>query len=599
MIDYSILPLMAILVSAAFGAVSIAWNSDRRSTRSMGALFLAVSLWALVDLLASMESDPEWARFWMRWTHLGPLLIGPSMLWIVAQMLPHARGRLASEARITACACGAIGVGVGFLPGVIHEMVPTWYGWMPRYGPVSIALIPVEFALPVYAAVQAARFATRRSGLEGDRKRAAGLRISLVLSIGIAVPTEYVLPLLGVPFPRLGALGVAIASALVWLAVLHETEDLMLSPRGVARRILAELRDGVAFVDREGVILSVNARFAEMCGRGSAALTGAALRDLFDAPVDRVVAGVEDREAMMRTAAGHAIPVSLSSSVASGPHGDAIGIVLAVRDRRDIDDLRRQILSSGRLAAIGELAAGIAHEVNNPIAYIRSDLNLLAERAEEVRLAVARSTIGRDQQIVFERTRDRVQRALDRLAHVAQVVVDVREFAHVGGVDQGGSDPETVVESAMRLARMQRDGEVEMRVVRVVGGHPCDSGQELKQVLLVLLRTLAESAEKGASIEAEVRSDGRELGVTLDAGPLVAPADTLLSRFDALAAHVADPDRGELGLSSAAELLEQLGGRLSVEAASESRLRVGVSLPLFAQVGRRSSQRARDAGHPT
>ena len=583
MIDYSVLPLMAILVSAAFGAVSSSRDSERRATRSMGTLFLAIALWAGVDLLTYMESDPARAVAWMRWTHVGPLLIGPAALWIVAQMLPQSRGRLESQARVAGGVCLGVGVGVAFVPNVIVDMVPTWYGWMPRYGIVSILLIPLGLILPIHAAIQAARIAPRRDEIEGDRKRVAGLRVCLALSIGVAMPTEYLLPLLEIPFPRLGALGAAIASAVVWLVVLHGAEDLKVTPRGVAREILAELRDGVALLDLDGAILSANARFVEMCGRTGSDLLGTSLGALLDAPVDRIIGGVEDRESSLHAADGTTIPVSLSSSIARNRQGRLIGIVVAVCDRREIDELRRQLLSSGRLAAIGELAAGIAHEVNNPVAFVRSDLNLLAERVGELRHEVAGSPLGLDHLTVFDRVRDRIERAHERLGHVAQVVVDIREFAHVGGAGQGGSDPESVVLGAMRLARMQRGEEVSIRVASVSGSDRCDSGQELKQILLVLLRLLAEGAEKGGAIDAEVRTNARDLVVGLRASPLAKAAHDLRGRIETLTAAGGAADAISVGLASASELIEQLGGRLVVDAVSTSELWLELTIPLAAQ----------------
>ena len=583
MVDYSVLPLMAILVSAAFGAVSISWDSERRATRSMAALFGAISLWALVDLLTSMESDPERARRIMTWTHVGPLLVGPAVLWVVAQMLPQSRARLEGLVVRTALVSLLVGIGAAFTPGVILEMVPTWYGWMPRYGPVSIVLVPLGLILPVYSAVLAARIPPREESVDADRKRVVGLRVCMALSIGIAMPTEFLFPLLGIPVPRLGALGAASASAMVWMLVLNETEDLLLTPRGVARKILAELRDGVVLVDLEGRILTVNARFAEMTGRPSQALVGRCLSRLLDAPLDRILAGVEDRESSLDGADAGAFPVSLSSSLARSRNGRPVGVVVAVRDRREIDDLRRQLLSSGRLAAIGELAAGIAHEVNNPVAFIRSDLNLLAERSDEVRRAVAGTTLGLDQLTVFDRTDERLRRARERLDHVAQVVVDVREFAHVGGAGQGGSDPVAVVEGAMRLARMQRGGDVALRVASVAGDDRFDAGQELKQILLVLLRMLAEGTEKGGSVDVDLRTDGSELTVGLAAAPLQADGAALRTRLEALGA-VGPTVSGDadLGLATASELIEQLGGRLALSEEPDSGIRVALAIPLVA-----------------
>ena len=59
--------------------------------------------------------------------------------------------------------------------------------------------------------------------------------------------------------------------------------------------------------------------------------------------------------------------------------------MLVVRDLRDVAQLRSRLVMSARLAAVGELAAGIAHEINNPIAFVRSNLSQLANHWKTVR----------------------------------------------------------------------------------------------------------------------------------------------------------------------------------------------------------------------
>ena len=52
---YALIPVVAILVSAAFGAVAVAWNSDRRATAPMCAIFACTGVWAFLDLMTFLE----------------------------------------------------------------------------------------------------------------------------------------------------------------------------------------------------------------------------------------------------------------------------------------------------------------------------------------------------------------------------------------------------------------------------------------------------------------------------------------------------------------------------------------------------------------
>ena len=582
--ESQLIPLAALMVSAAFGAVSIAWDSERRATRGMGAIFVCTGAWALVDLASSMSPDPARGLAWLRWAHLPPLMIGPSVIWVVGQILPRIGEQMARRARVSAVVCAVLGVWAAYSPANIEVVIATGRGgWMPQYGWLGLTLIALGTLLPIHAAIVAARAQRGGAGPPSERRRAWAMRVCVGLSLATILPSELLLPMLGIPFPRLGALCVSVASALLWLRVLHELDGLALTPQGVARALLSELQDGIVLVRTDGKVLSTNMRFARMSGRVRAQLPGTSIEDLVDAPIDLAHAMGGDREVVLRGPGGLAIPVSLSCSLLRDQSGGTIGFVLVFRDLREIDALRSQLLGSGRLAAIGELAAGIAHEVNNPVAFIRSDLNLLAARLGELRERLVAAPGPEGAIAICDRGRGRVASALEGIERVAEIVRDVREFAHTGGEGQGGSDPGDVVESAMRLARLARGEDVALVMSSEAGALRIDSGQELKQILLSMMRLLAEGTQKGGRVEIDLRRGGGDLVVALTAEPLIESSATLLSRFDGLAVGPLEGSHDELGLAVAAELIDRLGGGLSIEAVATLAIRVEISLPLLGQ----------------
>jgi PAS domain S-box-containing protein len=366
----------------------------------------------------------------------------------------------------------------------------------------------------------------------------------------------------------------------MWLRILHFGDNLAVTPQGMARTMLEELHDGVALVQLDGTILSSNIRLTEMTGLDRARLTGRSLSSLVDVSIEALREGLEETESVLRTVDGHSVPVSLSSSVAVGRDGLVTGVVVTLRDLREVDALRRRLVTSGRLAAFGELAAGIAHEVNNPIAYIRSDLNLLSRRLTELHEPLDPSSESGAETGVLDRAANRIEQALAGIERVAEVVGDVRDFAHVGGAGQGGSDPRALVEGAMRLAALQRGDDVELRHSSRELCEPIDSGQELKQVLLALLRVLVEGVEKGGVVEADLESEAGELKIHFVAAPLVEPARVILGRFERLGEEERFGPQVGFELSIATELIEQLGGELSVSANESDAIEMVLVLPL-------------------
>jgi PAS domain S-box-containing protein len=577
---YALIPVAAIFVSAAFGAVSVAWNSDRRATAPMCAIFACTGVWAFLDLMTFLEADPSRAQIWIEWMHLPALLLGPSATWALGQMLPQIENRLQKLARAGFVIAIVLGVGAALLPGSVLGVVATdWGSWVARYGVVSIFVVPIGTVLPLVSGYEAIRVETRRESERADSSRARAVIVSVCISLLACISTEYVMPLLELPAPRLGAIVIASASAVMWLRALHASDDLAMTPEGMARSMLDELHDGVALVQLDGTILAVNARFVEMAGCRSSELVGKSLANRIETSVAEICRGLEDRESMLQCAGGRSVPVSLSSSIARDPDGDAISAVVVFRDRREINALRRRLLSSGRLAAIGELAAGIAHEVNNPIAFIRSDFHLLSKRLEEIREHASASDLE-SEMAIFEGAGRRIEVALEGVERVAEVVGDVRGFAHVGGAGQGGVDPAVLVEGAMRLARLQRGDDVELRVRQNDCSEWIETGQELKQVLLALILILVEGLEKGGSVEAALESGGDSLRITLAAERLLRDSHTTIQQFEMLAAGELGTSHFEFGLAVATELIDQMGASFTFFETGPDALSIVLDLPL-------------------
>ena len=573
-----LIPLAALLVSAAFAAVSLAWDSERRATRSMGAIFGCTGAWALIELLAAGETDPARALVWLRWMHLPLLLIGPSVLWVMREISPRPPPQLMRIVRLGALVAVALGCFAAGHPKGLEGVVATPFGWMPVFGVFSVWLIPLGTLLPLYGAISARLNASGQVRSDRDRAQAMGLAVSI--SIGIAALTEYLLPLAGVPSPRLGALATALCSAVLWLRALYLSNDLSLTPQGISRAVLARLHDGVLLLDPDGRILSTNQRFLDMVDEPQGAIISSGIADWLDVEPARLREGLEDSPCSLRRREGAALAVSLSASVAHNGSGDRVGTVLVVRDRREIEALRARLVESGRLAAVGELAAGIAHEVNNPIAFIRSDLNLLSQRLEEIERQAARVPDAELELAVLARSRRRIATARDGIDRVATVVGDVRDFAHAGGATQGGSDPEAVVEAAMRLARMERGDEITLRIAEIAGVGRIANGQELKQILLGLLRATADRLSKGGAIELRLRIDEHALQIALDVGSLREGCDELLQTLSRSATLEAGDDTRGFGIAAMAELLEGIGGRLSASGGEDGTARVELVVPV-------------------
>lgn len=87
---------------------------------------------------------------------------------------------------------------------------------------------------------------------------------------------------------------------------------------------------------------------------------------------------VKNAELYYKTKTGEKIPISFSGSITKDESGKPIGIIIVARDMREVRRLEEQLLRSKKLAAIGELAAGVAHEINNPLNVISGNAEILS-----------------------------------------------------------------------------------------------------------------------------------------------------------------------------------------------------------------------------
>ena len=134
----------------------------------------------------------------------------------------------------------------------------------------------------------------------------------------------------------------------------------------------------------------------------------------------------------------------------------------------------------------------------------------------------------------------------------------------------------------MRLARLQRGNDVELRVSESDCSEWIETGQELKQVLLALILLLVEGIEKGGAVEAALESDGDSLRITLAGQRLLKDTKTTIQHFEMLAAGERDTSQSEFGLAIARELMDQMGASFSFVEIGPDALSIALDLPLDA-----------------
>jgi signal transduction histidine kinase len=237
---------------------------------------------------------------------------------------------------------------------------------------------------------------------------------------------------------------------------------------------------------------------------------------------------------------------------------------------------REQLLISERLASAGLLAAGVAHEINNPLAIAVGNVDVLAAAlahiAGDARVAAPPTPEEWDAWWT-ERVRELdepLRDIRDALQRIRDIVRDVKLFSHGGNDGKGTLDLRRVVDSSCRMARNEIRRRA--RLVKDYGDVPPVEANEsrLGQVILNLVINAAQAIPEGDEERNEIRfvtrtaSDGRAVLEIADTGCGI-PEQNLARVFDPFFTTKPVGVGTGLGLAICRRIVTELGGEIGVE----------------------------------
>ncbi|WP_193409844.1 ATP-binding protein [Myxococcus hansupus] len=259
------------------------------------------------------------------------------------------------------------------------------------------------------------------------------------------------------------------------------------------------------------------------------------------------------------------------------------GVAVDITDRKA---MQAQLVVSDRLAAVGTLAAGVAHEINNPLAFVLSNLSFLAGELHALTRELPPGRMAELEEVLREAT--------DGAHRVRQIVRDLRTFSRGDDEVATAVNVQSVLESAITLARSEL--KLRAQIVRDYREVPLVEGNEGRfgQVFLNLLINAAQAIPMGRSEHNEVRLSLRSAGDRV----IVEVRDTGMGMPPEVRARIFDPffttkPVGEgtgLGLSICHGIVTGFGGEISVESEEGRGSTFRVSLPV--------AQRAREPQSP-
>jgi PAS domain S-box-containing protein len=222
--------------------------------------------------------------------------------------------------------------------------------------------------------------------------------------------------------------------------------------------------------------------------------------------------------------------------------------------------LEAQLVQSDRLAALGTMAAGVAHEVNNPLAYVMLNLEWIARKLPEA--AGDAEAIGALAEVLRE-ARGGVER-------VATIVRELRSFSRADGETRHSVDLANVARSAIRMAAHEIRHRARVATAFEPVGLVWANEARLEQVILNLLLNAVQSMQEARAEDNEIRvstrldESGNAVLEVADNGEGIRP-EVLPRIFDPFFTTKAPGVGTGLGLSICHGIVTSLGGRITVQ----------------------------------
>jgi PAS domain S-box-containing protein len=318
--------------------------------------------------------------------------------------------------------------------------------------------------------------------------------------------------------------------------------------------------DLIISTDPNGAIMTWNTAAEKATGYSHLEAHSSKFADHIESPQNlqaeacfREIAGIDDRRSVewpMKCRCGESIPVSWLLSRMTGNSGDVTGVVVVGRNLVEQRAMEAQIRQSEKLAALGMVIGGIAHEIRNPLGVSSAAAQLMRDRSMSPAL--------------LEGCIEKVIAGVDRASLVVESLLrfarpaPITETTRVNVVD--------VLKNALMFASGEASAGTTVEWDMPIIGEPvCAEGVQnlLELVVINLILNAFQAMPNGGRLVIGAREEGAEVVIEIsDTGPGI-PESHLSRIFDPFFTTRNDSRRSGLGLSVSYSIVRQHGGEVS------------------------------------
>ena len=285
------------------------------------------------------------------------------------------------------------------------------------------------------------------------------------------------------------------------------------------REILDNLNSGFLIADAEGKIAVQNQAAQQILGLKSGQGPGCLVSEVLrvesgaECPVTTALRHGQDftsYEFRVRTESGKSILLGLTTNCMRDPHGKITGVIASFTDLTEMNAMREELRQQDRLAVIGELAAGLAHEIRNPVAVIRGAVEELGS--------------GDQEEALQKKLREIALRESD---HLNEIVSGFLQFARDPEVKRETIDAVELAREVVELLRREHHGCARLKIDFERPGRPClvsGDATQIKQVFTNLCKNAIEAMRSDGTLRISVSNRGGPVEIRFDDdGPGIEP----------------------------------------------------------------------------
>lgn len=354
---------------------------------------------------------------------------------------------------------------------------------------------------------------------------------------------------------------------------LKETTKTLLSLQALHERIVESIRSGLITIDLEGKIYTFNPAAVEITGFSAEEMQGRDIAELFGEISEKILHTLENPTSVDKqprfetdvfTPEGFVVHIGYNISPLFSEDGETTGLIITFQDLTEIRSMEENVRRKDRLAAVGRVAAGLAHEIRNPLGAMRGAIQVLESKTPPDSAQASLMDI--------------ILRESDRLN---RIITNFLTYARPRAAEFSETDVREAISDTFTLLKHSPDVLDHHKLKAVLTEAPVlinADATQLKQIFWNLARNALQAMPEGGDLEVRLENDlpNRIRIIFSDTGCGMSP-----EQVEKLFEPFSNSTTGGtgLGLSIVYQIIRDHGGTINIRSREGDGTAITVELP--------------------